>query len=409
MNIAKNKMCRTGPERTCTELGRSSRRSGAVLLVVLFIVMAATVLALGFISSSDRDLACGQNMTLKAQMDLLAETGLVHARGLILNPQDVDTETYGCWQGAENQQLAAGSSDYYEIGIVLDTSDHCNYIVDCNAYRLKAGEEIGRSSLRAQLRLDPCIALWTGTASILANSIRIDGDVYCSDTGNLANNAIINGDVFTDGTVSGFNPFGQCYSTTAANISWPGDVFSTSDLSNEYYISSNTYSVTQVDSNSYSYSGSWPSAGGSNPKKVYYCDHQLELGSDVVISGTLVVDSNLVITGANNHITAEKNFPALLVSGELIMRDGGGLDVDGLAVVTQRVVVDPNALSFSIDICGGLFINNGNITAPFAVTTRININASPQKTALRKWPTPSADPVDWSQASGAFFKSISKS
>ncbi len=384
MKPVKNKMC---------------SRSGAVLLIVLFIVMVATILGLGFITRSNIDLACGRNMALKVQMDLLAESGLVHARGLILNPQDVDTQTYGCWAGVDGQQLVAGSSDYYDIGTNIDISDHCNYIIDCNAYRLKDGQELGRSSLRAELRLDPCIAFWAGTNTTLADSLRIDGDVYCN--GNLTNNAILNGDVFTDGAIIGSEPVGQQYTAAEAEVSWPGDVISSSDLSSNYYIESNTYAVTPVDSNYYS--GSWPSAGGSNPKKVYYCDHQLELGGNVIISGTLVVDANLVITGAGNSITAEKNFPALLVNGELIIQ--GGLEINGLAIVTQQVVVDPNATNFTVN--GGLFIRDGGIS--ISSPSPIIIKASPQKAAIRKWPGSGGDPMDWSQASDAFFKSISKS
>ena len=59
-------------------------RQGAALLVVLFIVMVITILSLGFLSRSDVELACGQNMILRTQMDYLAESGLEHARGLSL-------------------------------------------------------------------------------------------------------------------------------------------------------------------------------------------------------------------------------------------------------------------------------------------------------------------------------------
>jgi len=49
----------------------TSDRRGAALLVVLFIVMAITIAALGFVSQSDVELACGQNMVLRRQMDYL--------------------------------------------------------------------------------------------------------------------------------------------------------------------------------------------------------------------------------------------------------------------------------------------------------------------------------------------------
>ena len=122
-------------------------RPGAALLVVLFIVMAITILSLGFVSRSDVELACGQNMLLRTQMDYLAESGLEHARGLILNPQDVASED---WTGIHTElQLVEGSSDYYDVTVSRDYSDPndlCNYIINCNAYRLEGGEKTGRSS-----------------------------------------------------------------------------------------------------------------------------------------------------------------------------------------------------------------------------------------------------------------------
>ena len=107
-------------------------RGGIALLTVLMIVMVITVMALGFLSRSDVELAFGRNMEVRAQMDYLAESGLEHARGLILNPQDVASEY---WTGDSLQQLVAGSGDYYDLTVTrddTDPTDHCNYIIDCN-------------------------------------------------------------------------------------------------------------------------------------------------------------------------------------------------------------------------------------------------------------------------------------
>ncbi len=88
------------------------------------IVMVIAILSLGFLSRSDVELACGRNMELRAQMDYLAESGLEHARGLILNPQDVASEY---WPGEELQQLVTGSSDYYDLVVARDDTDPTDY------------------------------------------------------------------------------------------------------------------------------------------------------------------------------------------------------------------------------------------------------------------------------------------
>jgi type II secretory pathway component PulK len=63
-------------------------RPGAAMLVVLVIVMTATLISLGFIAKSDVELVCGRNVGLRMRMDYLAQSGLVHAKALITNPQE---------------------------------------------------------------------------------------------------------------------------------------------------------------------------------------------------------------------------------------------------------------------------------------------------------------------------------
>ena len=139
------------------------KRKGVALLVVLFIVMAITILSLGFLSRSDVELACGENMILRTQMDYLAESGLEHARGLLLNPPDPNLEY---WTGAEHLQIVDNSNDYYNVDVnQLPFVDPCDpnvyeYEITCTAYREKYGEKVGESILKAELHIDPNIAYW---------------------------------------------------------------------------------------------------------------------------------------------------------------------------------------------------------------------------------------------------------
>jgi type II secretory pathway component PulK len=58
------------------------------LLLVLGIIMAITLLSLGFIARCDVELASGRSLAVRVQMDQMAVSALEHARGLLLNPQD---------------------------------------------------------------------------------------------------------------------------------------------------------------------------------------------------------------------------------------------------------------------------------------------------------------------------------
>ena len=323
-------------------------RKGAALLVVLFIVMTITILSLGFLSRSDVELACGRNMVLRTQVDYLADSGLEHARGLILNPQDVDAEY---WTGADAQQLIAGSAEYYDLDIVRDDSDpsdRCNYIIDCNAYRLDGEERIGRSEINAQLRLDPCIALWVGVDSSIWSDVTINGDVYCA--GNISNSGSVHGDLFAGGAINGLAPVGRLNpSVSQPPVSWP--LVQKSDLIwGPYYIGTNSYSAELVSTYNHP-SGSFGPSGG-NPAGIRYRG-DLQLSGNVDIQGAIVTGA-LRVSNSNNIVRAIKNFPALFISEDLILRPGAELEIEGLAVVEGNVLISADDAELSV--LGGLYV-----------------------------------------------------
>jgi len=379
-----------------------SDRQGSALLVVLFIVMVITIVSLGFLSRSDVELACGQNMILRTQMDYLVESGLEHTRGLILNPQDVVSEYF---TGATAQQLVAGNDDYYDLEVVRDDSEstnRCNYIIDCNSYRLRNGEKIGRSSIRGELRLDPCIAYWAGSSTTISQQITINGDVYCN--GNLTNNGSIGGDVFASSTITGANIEGQKNELVAqAPVDWPGLV--SSDFGPTYYIGSTSYLAEIVDVNVHPMGSFNPSAG--NPAGIRYCSGNVELTNGVNINGMLVVNGTLRISGVNNVISAVKNFPALLVNGEMVVGDGGTLVIEGLAQIGQRIAIDAGAENVDIDVIGCLFIANGGIDGISSSFVSVDVTAAPAIASIQTWPA-AGIARRWGPTAGTFFRSIER-
>jgi cytoskeletal protein CcmA (bactofilin family) len=357
----------------------TSSRPGAALLVVLIIVMAITITALGFVAQSDVELACGQNMVLHRQMDYLAESGLEHARGLILNPQDVGGEY---WSGSTGLQLAAGR-DYYNVVVTRDASDRCNYTIDCNSYRLNGTETIGRSHLRAVLRIDPCIAYWVGSNTTVRPQMTIEGDVYCG--GNLTNSGTIGGDVFAT-NLSGINaPTGQLQAVSEAGVSWPN--LAIVDLGPTYY---------SVDPNV-------PLSPSVYPAGVYYGVGDVNMPGNVTINGTLVVGGKLTVSGPNNTIIAAKNFPALVVTGQVVMEGSGSLVIQGLAQIGGPITADPNATSPSLNVTGGLFVWTDGIVSD---AISVSVVAAPEIAAIEV--SPAGVSRRWGPAGGAFFRSIAR-
>jgi len=376
-------------------------REGVALIVVLFIVMAVTVLSLAYLSRSDVELACGQNMILRAQMDYLVESGLEHARGLLLGCQDVSSEY---WTGADALQIVEGSNDYYDVNVVK--LGECNYEVHCEGYRMKSGEKIGSSKLMAEVRLDPSIGLWVETSWASEMQTTVNGDVYCN--GSLEGAGDINGDAFASGSITALYVQGRKNENVAAPIAWPG--LDINDFNSVYYVESTGYAVQNIAPGTYS-NRSFGSAL-SEPPEVFYCGGDIELAGGVTINGMLVVDQNMTVSDANNGwnvITAGKDFPALLVGGEIAVQTAGKLEVRGLAQITERIYINEGTENANINVVGGLFISNGNFDGlnVSSASNSVVITASPAIASIKTWPTP-GDAVRWTPAGGAFFRSIQR-
>ena len=325
---------------------------GVALLTVLALIMAITVLSLGFLSRSTTELACGSNMALRVQMDQTAASGLEHARGLFLNaPQSTDPEGY--WTGATAQQLDASTSDFYDVTVAADANDHCNYLVTCEAYRIENAERIGQSSLEAQLRLDPCITVWLGATTAIPVATVIEGDLYCA--GDLANQGTINGDVFAAGTFTGTSPQGRAQASVASPpLAWPA--VEVADYNPTYQVDETSYSSNPIFTS--------PMSGIygpdlSNPGGVCYRHGDTTISGDLTIAGLLVVNGDLTVklSASDNTIRAVQGFPALLVGGDLIVESGGRLVVEGLAIVQGKTYLATDGAIVSVT--GGLLIGQG--------------------------------------------------
>ena len=314
-----------------------SHRRGIALLMVLLIVMAITIISAGFIAKTDAQFACGQNIDMRMQTDQLADSALEHARGLLLQPQDVATPY---WTGGQLLQLAAGSPDYYDVGVSRDTSDptdYCTYHVTCEAYRLREGEKAGSSRLWAKLRLDPCIALWTKTDTTFRQNWVLHGDL-CTQ-GNVINQApaaSLDSDVFAN-QLSPAGAVGRTYplANLTSILAWPPVT--------ETYVNPNYLPTVPV---------AGTLSGSYSPARVWQCNGDLVLAANTTIQGMLLVKGNLTVAGTGCRITAAKNLPALYVKGSLLLESADNLRVEGLAVVDGNLQIRSSASN--INFIGGL-------------------------------------------------------
>jgi len=372
-------------------------KPGSALLIVLFIVMAITLLSLGFLSRSDVELQCGQNMCLRFQADYTAESALDYARDRILNPQDANSEY---WGGAIEKQLVAGEDEYFDVS-VTKLGDY-DYRIISEGYRKQASVKTGNSRLEAQLRLDPCIAFWSGGITTITGETVINGDVYCGN--NLTIVGVVNGDAFSIGSITGSVMGRKNESCGAAPVSWPG--LSIADYSTSYYYNGGgPYSVKELSAGIYDNTNPFPGAGMNNPACVYYRPGDVTFDDATVINGTLVVSGNLRL-GRGVIVTIEpvKNFPALIVGGEGDFFDrNASLSVTGLVQVSGNINMN-NKSGGIVEINGALCIGGGIVNTSGCSVT---VTSIPNSSAIKTWSGPGSS-LKWSAVGGAFFKNIQR-
>ena len=371
------------PEIINHHLSNIRPNRGVALLMVLLIVLAITILATGFLARADSELACGANALLRMQMDQVAESGLEHARGLVLHPQDVPAAFWA--NGAMGQRLAETSRDYYDLQVSQDPNQVTNrgtFDIISEAYRIVGGQQIARSRLAATLRLDPCIALGVGADTSLWNGMNVYGDVYARNT--LTNNGAIDGDVFAVSLLGTGTQTGQLNPQTLT-LAWPPVTAA--------YVNP-SYSVRLV-------AATLP-AGLYAPDSIWRSAGDLRISGTATIKGMLFVPGNLTISaGAGaSQIRAAPNLPALYVGGNLIIENLNGLQIDGLVVVDHDVQI--SATASYVRIAGGLFVG-GTLSGPGSMVTVI---VDPMKAAVVAGAIGSQ--TCWSPAAGGFFRCMQR-
>jgi hypothetical protein len=265
---------------------------------------------------------------------------------------------------------------------------------------MEGGKKIAASRLEAELRLDPLVAMWAGDSWTSESQATVNGDVYCNN--DLGGTAIIRGDGFAGGSVTVTGLEGKALSNVAEPpVSWPGIFIS--DLVWAYYISGKSYSAESVASGVHS-TGTFGSMMG-NPAAVRYRSGDLELAGDVVINGTLVVDGDLRVTGATNTIDPMKNFPAVVVSGNLILATDGSLEIKGLAQIQGGVIFEGGADNAHLDVEGALFIGSGDIDGLSSDTCSVTVTADLTMAAIEIWSSDGSRRIG-SPAGGAFYRAL---
>ncbi|MBN1126218.1 MAG: hypothetical protein JXA82_14525 [Sedimentisphaerales bacterium] len=135
-------------------------RSGAALLIVLVVVMVITIIGLGFLTKSDSELACGNNMILQTRTSTdIAMSGLFYGRFYVLQYSKIYNTPEYVFSPIPRMThpFKTGTREYYDLTIgnsvqsVTDPNDYYRTIT-VSAYRETADStKVGETRITATL------------------------------------------------------------------------------------------------------------------------------------------------------------------------------------------------------------------------------------------------------------------
>lgn len=381
-------------------------KKGSALLIVLVLIFTVSVFALSFIEQSSMELACGDNMITRGALDYLAESGLEHAKGLLLNPQDV-AGTY--WTGATSQKLDSGSNDFYNVSVSF-LSD-LNYQITSTAYRQQGYTQVAESKLVAEFRFDPFIAYWQGNNLAVPIGMDIYGDAYFDDDVQIFGS--IYGDAYgEDDIVRSYQCklTGTHYEDVAEPpVSPPGIEYKDFE-DGVYYIGETQYTIGQLYDKQYTGLTLGPTA--NNPKGIYYRNGDLELKGNCQIDGTLIVKDKLkMLDNAYVVIESKEDFPALITGDQVeFEKYYTYLETRGYTQIEKEVDMKNTFSTFKV--YGALYVLTEGIKNSYGC--HVYVYGSQQWAALEVWPEEEGDHEEfgevlrWSPAADGFFKYIKR-
>ena len=318
----------------------------ALLLVVAVLAVAA---ALGWVMLSGTVLQnrAGANQLRLSTADYLAESGLNLALYYLQHSDRAPSlNASGYWGGTGGDiAIASGVAGTVNVTVTQDATDPWSYEIVSVA---KAGNYA-----------DTKITKTTGARVYVRNEYQITKAAAFNNDVKVMNYMTVIGDVWSSKQLSINTAFpagsiqgvGYCKTPAGTGLptggfkgvpaaGWPGPS-GTNDLNmySTYSISDVTYSCDTTAATSLSSITFNPTA--SNPAGVIYKDASsgaLTLGANTVINGTLVVKGNLTINGPGIVITAQPNFPALIVTGTLTLnQSNNSLTVNGVCYVGNTI------------------------------------------------------------------------
>jgi hypothetical protein len=347
--------------------GRRSRRRAYILIVVLGLMAVVTALGWAFLDANSTVMAEGVNWTATIRAQYLAESGAALGRHYLMYPPTT-VACGGYWTGASNIAVDA-TSDYTNVSVVQSGTDPNLFtITAAGVARNPDGSISGTHTVTTQV-LRPRDGKWhlchaylgASDDPMMPSTVHVQGNMHVN--GYLRSYAWCPGNVSTSGALDwgGSGP-------PASLTSWAPPVpMPTANFTayRNYAINGTTYNANIFDTQDMSVTDAitlnaqnWST---TNPGRVIYRIGDLRLKDGVSINGTLLVNGNLRIDKNNIVITAQPNFPAIVVTGYLYFEKSGDKATILGSVICGGGVWDNNTTT-NFDITGTLVTGPGFYT-----------------------------------------------
>jgi len=351
-------------------MNRMMKRRGYILVFVLGVTTVVTALGLSYISANGTVMTQATNRYAAVRAQYIAESGAALAAHYVQYPP-TSVPVNGLFAGATGVAI---DDTMDTVDITLTASSPANrYLISASA---TVRDSLGTTALAKQrIRSEVIIPpepKWKIMQAVLANGtisvpsgVSIVGNLHAngSVTGPLLGGSC-NGAVTATGTalwLAGGSPspvlsLQPSVSSPTANTA----LYTNYNIRGNAYSSYTGYTKNDMDKNDSSSLSSSVNSSGTNPGRiVYLAAGDFGLRDDVAFTGALVVRGNLEVNGKSIVLQAVADYPALIVTGDILFKvDSKSMTVYG-PVVCGGSINDNGKKNCVLTINGAAVLRNG--------------------------------------------------
>ena len=352
---------------------KPSVRPGFAMLLVLILVATGVILGMSYLSVASLRVNMSGNLQSMARARYLAESGLEHAKyTLRLDPDALDS-------GAElGPFYADDSGDGYTFSAAPLAGEPGVYVLSGGAVvgdvrRISAMKVYRIAGSEIQVNRGMLVG---GGAVWLPWRLTLTGDVHVN--GFLFNNALIDGNASATSGLT--DVWGRISGTTDGEAEAVEMPEITLAQYKNYRIDGTKYKATKFKKQDLNHNDPLADGGAiksDNPGGVVHLKpkqgQMVRLNHDLDFTGTLIIEGDIQLAGANIRLSSVEGFPTIVASGRVLLTSAArNVEINGLVVAGQGILRDGRTTGSSTTINGALVSDSVGYGPLLEGTHRLN-------------------------------------